>query len=105
MGAILDETVSGRPIVHVRDFQRATLKPRHRAVVAALGEAYFSEGDPFSSERREAMADDVDGAVSNASKTLRFGLTLMLDALRFAPVFLLRKLTAFEDMLTPDIIA
>jgi hypothetical protein len=42
---------------------------------------------------------EVDQAISNASKTLRFGLRLMLDALRLAaPFFMIGKLRVFEEL-------
>jgi|HubBroStandDraft_2_1064218.scaffolds.fasta_scaffold63167_2 hypothetical protein len=86
------------PSLHVKDYQRTTLSPRHRPVVATLAEAYFADGKPLPSERLLAFTDEVDRAISNASKTLRFGLRLMLDALRFAPFFMLGKLRLFEDL-------
>jgi len=87
-----------RPALHVKDYQRTTLRPRHRPVVATLAEAYFAEGVPMSPGRLSAFTDEVDRAISNASKTLRFGLRLMLDALRFAPIFLIGRATLFEDL-------
>jgi hypothetical protein len=90
------------PALHVKDFQRTTLRPRHRVLVAKLAEAYFSEGARLDPEALAAFTVEVDHAISFASKTLRFGLRLMLDALRFAPLFMLGKLTLFEDLELPD---
>jgi hypothetical protein len=86
------------PRLGTKDFQRTTLRPRHRPVVAALAEAYFSEGEPMSEERLAAFTAEVDAAISNASKTLRFGLRLMLDALRFVPLFTIGRARLFEDL-------
>jgi hypothetical protein len=66
--------------------------------VATLAEAYFAEGQPLPAERLAAFTEEVDRAISNASKTLRFGLRLMLDALRFAPLFMIGKPALFEDL-------
>ena len=88
--------------LHVRDFQRTTLRPRDRPLVAKLAEAYFSEGPPIDPRVLEAHTEEVDRAISNASKTLRFGLKLMLDALHFAPLFMLGKLRLFEDLSLED---
>jgi hypothetical protein len=82
----------------VKDFQRTTLRPRHRPIIAKLAEAYFTDGDPLSPGRLSAFTDEVDAAISNASKTLRFGLRLMLDAVRFAPIFMIGRFRWFEDL-------
>jgi hypothetical protein len=66
--------------------------------VATLAEAYFAEGEPLPAARLTAFTGEVDRAISNASKTLRFGLRLMLDALRFAPLFMIGKPRMFEDL-------
>ncbi len=86
------------PRLSVKDYQRTTLSPRHRPVVATLAEAYFAEGEPLDPARLSAFTEEVDDAISNASKTLRFGLKVMLDALRFAPIFMLGKPKLFEDL-------
>jgi hypothetical protein len=67
-----------------------------------MAEAFFSEGGPLDPRLLEAHTEEVDRAISNASKTLRFGLRLMLDALRFAPLFMMGRLHVFEDLSIED---
>lgn len=83
-----------------KDFERTTLKLGHKVVVRALAEAMFSHDGEVEAERLDAFVDDVDGFISPASKTLRFGLLVMLFALRWSPLFFLR-FTPF-DALTVD---
>jgi len=82
----------------VRDYRRTTLGRRHRPVVRALAEALFSHEIATPATRFDALVDEVDRAISAPSKTLRFGLLVMLDALRLLPVFLVRRLAFFEDL-------
>jgi hypothetical protein len=86
------------PVLHVKDYARTTLRPRHRAVVAAMAEAYFSEGSPLDPRLLTEFTEEVDRAISTASKTLRFGLKLMLDAVRFAPLFMIGSLRPFGEL-------
>ena len=81
-----------------RDYARTTLKPRHRAVVRAFAEALFFHRPPAPPERFDAFVDEVDRFISPASKTLRFGLLLMLDAIRVLPIFFVRRLRTFEAL-------
>lgn len=80
-----------------KDFRRTTLRPRHRPVVRALAEALFSPDGEATAERLDAFVGEVDAFISPASKTLRFGLVLMLGVLRWSPL-LFGKLRLFEDM-------
>lgn len=80
-----------------RDFARTTLKARHRRVVRAATEAMFSPDGEVAPERLDAVVDDLDGFISPASKTLRFGLLLLMTALRWSPLFYLRA-TPFEEL-------
>ena len=84
--------------LHVRDFARTTLKPRHRPVVRAFAEALFHHAVPVPEARLDAFAGEVDRFISPASKTLRFGLLLMLDVIRWLPVFVVGKPAFFEDL-------
>lgn len=70
-----------------KDFRRTTLRPRHRPTVRALADAMFSPDGEVSDARLDAFVDQVDRFVSPASKTLRFGLMLMLDVLQATPLF------------------
>lgn len=88
------------PLV-TKDFRRTTLRPRHRPIVRALAEALFSPDGEASPERLDAFVDEVDDFISPASKTLRFGLVMMLYVLRFSPLLFVlqtRKLRLFDDM-------
>lgn len=84
------------PLV-TKDFRRTTLRPRHRPVVRALGEALFSPDGEATAERLDGFVDEVDAFISPASKTLRFGLVMMLHVLRWSPL-LFGKLRTFDDM-------
>jgi hypothetical protein len=80
-----------------KDFQRTTLKEHHRSVVRALAEALFASDDAIAPERLDAFIDDVDGFMSPASKTLRFGLVLILTAIRWSPLLFL-QLRRFDEL-------
>lgn len=85
--------------LRTRDYARTTLQPRHRAVVGGFAEALFADGiDDIPPARIEAFVDDIDNYVSAASKTLRFGLLVMLDLMRLMPLFVVGKLALFEDL-------
>ena len=73
------------PLV-TKDFRRTTLRPRHRPIVRALAEALFSPDGEATPERLDAFVDEVDDFISPASKTLRFGLVMMLGILRWSPL-------------------
>jgi hypothetical protein len=88
------------PLV-TKDFRRTTLRPRHRPIVRALAEALFSPDGEATPERLDAFVDEVDEFISPASKTLRFGLVMMLYVLRFSPLLFVletRRLRLFDDM-------
>lgn len=71
-------------------------------MVRAIAEALFSEdGKPLDGAMLEEFTTNIDGFMSPASKTLRFGLMLMLEALRWLPIFMLRKFAAFDDLPIP----
>ncbi len=85
--------------LRTRDYARTTLQPRHRAVVRGFAEALFSDGvDEIPSERLEAFVDDINDYVSAASKTLRFGLVVMLDIMRLMPLFVIGRFALFDDL-------
>jgi len=97
----LDGAVPARDpaLLRVRDYARTTLQPRHRAVVRAFAETLFARDDgPPDQARLDGFPAEVDAMISNASKTLRFGLCVMLDIMRWAPLFLMGKLAVFEDL-------
>ena len=90
---------SSAVVLRTRDYARTTLQPRHRAVVGGFAEALFSDGiDDIPEERIEAFVDDINDYVSAASKTLRFGLVVMLDVMRLMPPFVIGKFALFEDL-------
>src|SRR3954469_8320606 len=69
--------------IRTRDYQRTTLKKRHRPIVRALAEAFFGRGRPGT--KLDAFVDEVDRFMSATSKTLRFGLVLMLNVIELSP--------------------
>jgi hypothetical protein len=87
------------PPLRTRDFARTTLRPRQRRMVRAIAEALFSEdGEPLDEAMLDAFVTNIDGFMSPASKTLRTGLMLMLELLRWLPVVVVRKMATFEDL-------
>lgn len=87
------------PETLTKDFRRRTLGPSQRVTARALAEAFFSEEGDVPPERLDAFVLDLDGFISPASKTLRFGLVVMLLVIRWSPLFFGRGRT-FES-LTP----
>ncbi len=85
------------PALVTKDYKRTTLSLRQRPMVRAIAEALFSPDGEVSDERLDAFVEEVDQFVSPASKTLRFGLLLMLWAIRWSP-FLFGKFTTFESL-------
>jgi hypothetical protein len=90
------------PHLHSRDFTRTTLRPRHRTLMPKLAEAYFAYDGPLDPAMLEAFSREVDRAISTASKTLRFGLVLMLDFILWSPLFIIGKLSTFEGLSLED---
>jgi hypothetical protein len=90
------------PVLRTRDFRRQTLRPRHRPVVRALAEAFFSEDGEAEAARLDAFVGEVDRYISPASKTLRFGMLLILDILRWLPLFIIARPSAFEELPVAD---
>lgn len=88
------------PLV-TKDFTRTTLHARHRPVVGALAEAMFSPDGEATPARLDAFVDELDRFISPASKTLRFGLLMMLHIIRWS-TNLYGKLQLFEDMAVED---
>ena len=66
-------------------------------MVRALAEAMFSPDGEVAKERLDLFVDDVDGFISPASKTLRFGLVLMLTVIKWSPLLYFRFRT-FDEM-------
>jgi hypothetical protein len=96
------ESLAALPIQPAtRDYRRTTLKRRHRPVVRALAEALLSPDGEMDGPRLDAFVIELDRFVSAASKTLRFGLMLMLDVIRWSPI-LSWKLRAFEELSVED---
>lgn len=84
------------------DYRRRTFGARHRRVLRALAEALFSEDGDAPPARLDALVDEVDQLVSPASKTLRFGLRIMLEVLSVWPLVSLFRPATFEGLSTPD---
>ena len=85
-----------------RPYQRTTLRARHRPVVRGLAEAFFSADGEVEPAQLDAFVDEVDRFVSPASKTLRWGLLVMLDVVRWAPLFVLGRFSTFEGLPRAD---
>jgi len=81
-----------------RDFARTTLGAHHGPLVRALAEAMLAHADGPTPARLDALVAEIDAFVSFASQTLRFGLLLMLEVLRFAPVLLLFRVATFGSL-------
>jgi hypothetical protein len=89
------------PALATKDYQRKTLKPRHRPVIRALAEAFFSPDGEVPDEKLDDFIDDVDGFISPASKTLRFGLVMLLAAIQWSPL-LYGRFRVFSEMKLED---
>lgn len=70
-------------------------------MVRALAEAMFSPDGEVAPDRLDSFVDEVDAFISPASKTLRFGLVLMLVAIRWSPLVFFR-FTPFDGMTVED---
>lgn len=57
----------------------------------------FSQDGEVASERLDDFVDEVDAFISPASKSLRFGLVVMLVVIRWSPLFFLRFKT-FDEL-------
>ena len=82
--------MAGPPRLLTKDFQRTTFRASHRVVLRALAEAMFDPDGELDDAALETLVDDADAYVSAASKTLRFGLLVMLVVLRWSPLLSLR---------------
>jgi hypothetical protein len=91
-----------KPILHVPDYPRTSFRPRHWPVITSITEAFFAAGEPLDPVRLQRFVIDVDGAISTASKTLRFGLLAMLDVIEWTPLFILGKPRAFTALSLED---
>ena len=89
------------PVLATKDYKRTTLKERHRPVIRALAEAFFSPDGEVPEEKLDTFIDDVDGYISPASKTLRFGLVMLLAAIQWSPL-LYGRLRVFSEMKLED---
>lgn len=89
------------PALATKDYQRTTLKARHRPVVRAIAEAFFSPDGEVAAAELDALVAEVDSFISPASKTLRFGLLLMLDLLRWSPL-LFGRFAVLEELPIDD---
>jgi hypothetical protein len=92
------------PLLATKDYKRTTLKQRHRPVVRALAEAFFSPDGEVSDDRLDLFIDEVDAYISPASKTLRTGLVLMLALIQWSPFFF-GRMRVFTEMNREDRIA
>lgn len=89
------------PALATKDYNRTTLRPRHRPIVRALAEAFFSPDGEVPEEKLDAFVDDVDGFISPMSKTMRFGLVMLLWAVQVSPI-LHGRFRSFTEMKNED---
>ena len=61
----------------------------------------FSPDGEIPAERLDSFVDEVDAFISPASKTLRFGLVMMLIVIRWSPLLFFRFKT-FDKMSVDD---
>jgi len=88
--------------VRARDYRRTTFAARQRPALRALTVSLMGE-EPIAAAPMEAFLDDYDHFVSRASKTLRFGMVVLLDVLRFVlPLVVLRRFSTFEELSLGD---
>lgn len=85
------------PVLGTKDYRRTTLKERHRPIVRALAEAFFSPDGEVTDARLDAFVEEVDRYISPASKTLRFGLVSMLVVLQWSPL-MFGRLRVFSEL-------
>ena len=74
-------------VPRTKDYRRTTFAARHRPVLRGLAEALFSPDGELDDAALDALVLETDRFVSPASKTLRFGLKLMLVAIDLSPLF------------------
>ena len=89
------------PVLATKDYKRTTLEPRHRPIVRALAEAFFSPDGEVPDDKLDAFVDDVDGFISPMSKTMRFGLVMLLWAVQLSPI-LYGRFRSFVEMKNED---
>jgi hypothetical protein len=77
--------------------ERTTLSRADRGVVRAIAEAMFS-GEHLSERRLDEHVQAIDVYVSAASRSLRFGLRILLALIRFAPMLLGLRLRTLERL-------
>ncbi|HEY3820226.1 MAG TPA: hypothetical protein VGL81_23840 [Polyangiaceae bacterium] len=85
-----------------RDFARRTLRRRQRPLVRAMAEAMFAHDGKPPESGLDSFVDEVDAFVSHGSRGLRFGLLLVLEVVRFAPLLLLWRFATFESLAWPE---
>jgi hypothetical protein len=81
-----------------RDFDRTTLKRRHCILVRSLAEAMFAHEQGPAPDRLDAITVEFDHFISPASRSTRFGLLVMLELVRFAPLLVLLRVSTFEAL-------
>jgi hypothetical protein len=84
--------------MRTRDFARTTLLPRQRRMIRAIAEALFTDEAPLDGAMLDAFVTNIDGFMSPASKTLRAGLMLLLEVLRWLPVVVVGKMSTFDGL-------
>ena len=77
---------------------RFVLRPRHRVVLRALGDALFAHEEGPGAAQLDALVAGFEAHLTPVSRTLRFGLLAMLDLIRWMPLLLFVSLQPFEGL-------
>jgi hypothetical protein len=77
---------------------RFVLSPRHRTVLRSLGDALFAHERGPGDAQLDRLVAGFEAHLTPVSRTLRFGLLLMLELIRWLPLLLLVSLRRFEDL-------
>lgn len=67
-----------------------------------MAEALFTNDEPLSDKRLDEFVIEIDKLISPASKTLRWGLMRLLELLNLIPIFVIGKLSFFENLSLED---
>jgi hypothetical protein len=77
---------------------RFILRPGHRVVLRALGEALFAHESGPTAAQLDRLVDGFEAHLVPVGRTLRFGLLAMLVLIRWLPVLLFTAVRPFEAM-------
>lgn len=67
-----------------------------------MAEALFTNDEPLTAKRLDDFVIEIDRLISPASKTLRWGLMRLLELLNCIPIFVIGKLSLYENLSLED---